>query len=143
MNKRKKKRIERIEERVEKKEITLLNLRYRALDNILYDVMKRLDKANIPAGRYKAILPDPSYFNNVNNSSNDTTKNVKTVPFIQDRLPWYVRVIKYEWSFMLKILKGKGHYGSDKEGWAEVPLPDEIKDYLEDQEIDFQLGKEL
>ncbi len=66
----------------------------------------------------------------------DPTKSVK------GKIPWHDMAIKEYYSWVVKILKGRGRGSSDRLGVVEAPLPDEVQDYLENQEIDFQLRED-
>ena len=55
------------------------------------------------------------------------------------KIPWYDKEIKKCHEKEIKILKNGGMFGQDAYIEADVPLPKEIKDYLLDEEIDFQL----
>ena len=67
------------------------------------------------------------------------TPTTKKAPAPKGKIPWYDQAIKKCYSWIEKICKNQGYYGEDKYRQVEAPVPDEIKDYLEDEEIDFKL----
>jgi len=72
-------------------------------------------------------------------SAQTTKQPTKKAPAPKGRIPWYDQAIKKCYSWIEKICKNQGYYGEDKYRQVEAPVPDEIKDYLEDEEIDFKL----
>ena len=80
----------------------------------------------------------------IRDMSNDPTvkpffgKPVERVP-ARGRIPWYDQAIKQCYEYIEKICKNRGFYGEDKYMRSSAPVPSEIKEYLEDEEIDFGL----
>lgn len=86
------------------------------------------------------IVEDVMRKRTLRNCIEGTKESGNVVKYAQGRISWTDRAIKECYSWVVKILKGKGPGGSDRLGLVEAPLPDEVKDYLENQEIDLQLN---
>ena len=124
MNKRRerryKKRIARKETRAFKIQVSSLSTRCEHLEEYVQEIKRKLDI-------------------NLSKSPSMPAKDEDVVSYTQGRLPWYICAIKFTWSWIEKILPGKGFAGTDITRIVQAPVPSEIKEYLEDEEIDFGL----
>jgi len=127
MNERKRKRIERRTKRLETKmekdveyqeylSLYELSRRYGPTDEMMDAITRALE-----AQGFRPMEP------------------TKKAPTPKGRIPWYDQAIKKCYSWIEKICKNQGYYGDDLLKRVEAPVPDEIKDYLEDEEINFKL----
>lgn len=89
--------------------------------------------------RIEKIVEDIMWKRALANLNDKKDKNTKLA---KGRINWYDIAIKEVYKMVLRIIPNKGMGGSDIERWVEATLPDDIQDYLENQEIDFQLSKE-
>ena len=108
-----------------RKKVTRRLLRKRLRKNVIYQLALQAEDAwNTSLGPAGTIYRD---------------KPADITIALKGRIPWYDQAIKFTWSWIEKILPGKGFAGTDITRIVQAPVPDEVKEYLEDEEIDFGL----